>query len=158
VVSTAGRGGTWARGDGVELVLAPGLDVDADAGLRRALTDGIERGYAGTLPPIAADVERYALRAEGETVGVLLLRRDCPVPGEGAVLAVAIDPARRGRAYASKALLAAERRLRVEGVERVAVRVPRTNGRGLYFMLRAGFAATSAVDGDDATWFRRVER
>jgi GNAT superfamily N-acetyltransferase len=65
----------------------------------------------------------------------------------------------RGRACATKALLAAERRLLAEGATRMLARVPRTNGRGLYFMLRAGFTPVTADerphDPGDATWFAR---
>ncbi len=100
------------------------------------------------------------MRAEGAVVGALVLQRDCPSRGVAAVLAVAIDPERRGFACGTKALLLAERRLAAEGIARVTARVPRTNGRGLYFMLRAGYTPEAlrgepARDDGDATWFAR---
>ncbi|HET6549979.1 MAG TPA: GNAT family N-acetyltransferase [Solirubrobacter sp.] len=133
------------------------FDLDAHPGLWRALADGIERTYAGALPPVPPDAECYLVRVEGETAGVLVLRRDAPGAGQAALLAVAVDPAARGRASGTKALLAAERRLRRDGLE-LRARVPRTNGRGLYFMLRAGFTPVAPTEGDDATWFRRRAR
>jgi GNAT superfamily N-acetyltransferase len=72
---------------------------------------------------------------------------------------VAVDPARRGRATATKAILVAERKLAAEGYAPLLVRVPRTNGRGLYFMLRTGFVPVPPGerpdDPDDVTWFAR---
>jgi len=126
-----------------------------DEGLRQAYLDGIERGFEGDAPELPDGVEHYAVRSEGETVGLLAVMHDCPSDGDAAVLAVAIAPASRGHAYGTKALLAAERRLLRDGAERVLVRVPRTNGRGLYFMLRAGFTPSTELDGPEATWFVR---
>ena len=147
-------GGGWARFEGVGLVAAEAAALDV-AGLRQAYIDGIERGFEGDAPELPEGVERYAVRVAGETVGLLAVMRDCPSEGDAAVLAVAIAPAFRGHASGTKALLAAERRLLRDGVRRVLVRVPRTNGRGLYFMLRAGFTPSAGFDGPDATWFVR---
>lgn len=136
------------------LIAAKAAELDTD-GLRQAYIDGIERGFEGEAPGLPEGVERYAVRVKGETVGLLAVMQDCPEADDAAVLAVAIDPAWRGHASGTKALLAAERRLLSDGVERVLVRVPRTNGRGLYFMLRAGFTPGAGFDGADATWFMR---
>jgi GNAT superfamily N-acetyltransferase len=151
----------WARNDGVTLLRDDALDPAAHDGLRQALADGVERGLteAPELPP---DVERYAVRVGGETVGVLGLRRECPGPGLVALAAVAIDPLMRGASLGVRALVAAERRLARDGDGELVARVPRTNGRGLYFMLRAGYAPARDVGGapipdDGATWFRRAE-
>lgn len=146
--------GVWAQLEGVELVVAEAAELESE-GLRQAYLDGIERGFEGEPPVLPEGSERYAVRVEGETVGLLAVMRDCPSPGDAAVLAVAIDPASRGHASGTKTLLAAERRLLSDGVERVLVRVPRTNGRGLYFMLRAGFTPSAGFDGPEATWFVR---
>ncbi len=78
------------------------------------------------------------MRTGGATVGLLALRRDLPAPGAATVVAVAIDPARRGHDLGARALQVAERRLQREGLRECFARVPRNNGRGLYFMLRAG--------------------
>jgi hypothetical protein len=60
-----------------------------------------------------------------------------------------------------RALLLAERALAAEGASRCYALVPRTNGRGLYFMLRCGYApvlgAPPAVIESDVTWFVRLE-
>ena len=136
------------------LVAADAAELDT-GGLRQAYIDGIERGFEGEPPALPEGVERYAVRVEGETVGLLAVMHECPSAGDAAVLAVAVDPASRGHASGTKALLAAERRLLGDGAKRVLVRVPRTNGRGLYFMLRAGFTPSGGFDGADATWFIR---
>lgn len=147
-------GGAWAQLEGVGLVEVAAEELDSE-GLRQAMLDGIERGFEGDTPELPEGAERYAVRAEGETVGLLAVKRDCPSDGDAAVLVVAIEPASRGHAYGTKALLAAERRLLSDGAGRVLVRVPRTNGRGLYFMLRAGFTPSAGPDGPEATWFVR---
>ena len=151
---SGGASEVWAQFEGVDLVAAGAAELDGE-GLRQAYLDGIERGFEGDAPELPDGAERYAVRAEDETVGLLVVMRDCPSVGDAAVLAVAIDPASRGHASGTKALLAAERRLLGDGAERVLVRVPRTNGRGLYFMLRAGFTPSAAFGGPEATWFVR---
>ena len=151
----AGVGATWARGFGVTLARGDAADAATSAGLAHALADGIERGYGGALPPFPEASEWYRVRRSRRTVGVLVLRRDCPDPGAVAVLAIAIDPAERGSATGTKALLAMERQLVREGARRWLARVPRTNGRGLYFMLRAGLTPIPPRDDGDATWFAR---
>lgn len=147
-------GGAWARFEGVGVIASDAALLE-DEGLRQGYLDGIERGFEGEVPALPEGSEQYAVRVGGETVGLLAVMRDCPSEGDAAVLAVAIAPASRGHAYGTKALLAAERRLLRDGVERVLVRVPRTNGRGLYFMLRAGFTPSAEFGGPEATWFVR---
>ena len=56
-----------------------------------------------------------------------------------------------------------ERRLKRNGIDRVIARVPRGNGRGLYFMLRVGYTPlppeeTPPGDDGDVTWFARGGR
>lgn len=154
-------GATWARGFGVTLTHGTPADAETEPGLARALADGIERGYAGDPPTFPETCEWYRVRRvrregrEGRTVGMLVLRRDCPGPGTVAVLAIAIDPDERGSATATKALLAMEQQLTREHVDRWVARVPRTNGRGLFFMLRAGLTPIPPRDAGDATWFAR---
>ena len=82
-------------------------------------------------------------------------------PGVGARIAGGVDPLRRGSAVGARALIAAERRLAREGAGELVTRVPKTNGRGLYFMLRAGYSPVTDIDwasspDDGATWFRRI--
>lgn len=145
----------WARFEDVSLVPSPPIDLEDHPELRQALADGIERGFEGDLPPFPEQAESYLLRAGASDVGLMAVIRDCPTPGSAAVVALAIAPDERGSAYATKALLAAERRLQRDGVERIVTRVPRTNGRGLYFMLRVGFTPVSDPPDDGATWFSR---
>ncbi|MDO9445135.1 MAG: GNAT family N-acetyltransferase [Dehalococcoidia bacterium] len=156
---TPSRPGPWARGLGLTLV-SVGSDVVLGApGLVRALQDGIDRQSDVALPPAPDGATWYAVREGGETVAVALVRRDYPRAGVATLLAVAVDPARRGRATATKAILVAERKLAAEGYAPLLVRVPRTNGRGLYFMLRTGFVPVPPGerpdDPDDVTWFAR---
>ncbi|MQA00978.1 MAG: GNAT family N-acetyltransferase [Dehalococcoidia bacterium] len=156
---TAG-GRVWARFGPVALVSTAGVDLGAAPGLRRALADGIERGYSGEVPAAPAGAKCFLLRVDGETVGVFTLVRGVPGSSKATAYAVAIDPAHRGHSYGVQALLGAERRLAGEGCE-LFTRVPRTNGRGLYFMLRAGFVPVppeAGHDADDVTWFRRGSR
>ena len=155
---SAPRGGPWARGLGVWLRRSPRpLEERLDDGLARALRDGVERGYRGPLPESPPGAEWFAVRAGHETVGLLAFRRDLPRPGEATVLAVAITPQRRGHGYGARALFVAERRLRRDGVRECYARVPRSNGRGLYFVLRAGYAPAPPPLDDGATWFRRSD-
>lgn len=149
----------WARGEGVTLVPFTGpLDGGLDPALERALRDGVERGYEGPLPSAPPHASCMAVRADGETAGLLVFEREMPAPHAATVHAVAIDPARRGHDYGARALLAVERRLRREGVSTFYGRVPRGNGRGLYFMLRAGYSPIAPLLDDGATWFRRWEQ
>jgi GNAT superfamily N-acetyltransferase len=151
----AGR--TWARANGVTLTSITRDAIEVDPWLRRALADGVKRGIEPDIE-LPRDVEWYAIREQRRTVGVLAVRRDYPASGAAALLAVAVAPEHRGRAAGTKAVLAAERKLRSEGYAPVRARVPRTNGRGLYFMLRCGFSplADRPDDAGDATWFGRV--
>ena len=146
--------GTWTRGFGVALVASDGPPGD---GVMRALRDGIERGYGGELPSFPGGAQRLFVRVDGSTVGLLALQRDCPRPGAATFLAAAIDPACRGHGYGARAMLAAERRLRRDGVDDCYARMPRSNGRGLYFMLRCGYAPMQHPPVEDgAAWFRRA--
>lgn len=161
----AARMTPWASGLGVTLVEVRGATRTAlvgDAGIRQALLDGVDRGLNGDPPEIPSTASVFALRegrrTTGASDGILALARDRPRSGEAELLAVAVAPASRGRALATKALLLVERRLAEDGVTRLFVRVPRKNGRGLYYMLRCGFAPvtdTAPRDDGDATWFAR---
>lgn len=158
----------WASGLGVTLVEARGPAREAllaDAGIRQALLDGVDRGLTGDPPALPEAAAVYALRrgrrATGAPDGVVAVARAGPRAGEAALLAVAVAPASRGHSLATKALLLAERRLIEEGAARVLARVPRTNGRGLYYMLRCGFTPVSGEDvpsAGEATWFARRVR
>ncbi len=156
------RGRTWARGFGVALVHAEheGADLESmfEPGTVRGLRDGIERGYEGPLPLLPEAARLLAIHADDDEVGALVVLEGHPEPRAASFLAVAIAPERRGRAYGARALLAAERRLHRAGVRAWYSRVPRTNGRGLYFMLRCGYAPLLHPPVEDgATWFRRFE-
>lgn len=162
------RSTPWASGMGVTLVEVQDTDraaLLADTGIRQALLDGLDRGLSGDPPEIPSTASVFALRegrrTTGPADGIVALARDLPTPGEASLLAMAIAPASRGRALATRALLLVERRLEQDGVARLFARVPRKNGRGLYYMLRCGFTpATDASPRDegDATWFARRTR
>ncbi len=134
-------------------------DAPLTPGIEQALRDGLERGYEGDTPAIPHDVRTYRIDRRGDAVGVLVVRASWPAPTEATIVAIAIDPAHRGRSTAMRALLLAERALAQEGVARVYACVPRTNGRGLYFMLRCGYAPLLGVPATEAardvTWFVR---
>src|SRR5690606_29495863 len=129
----------WTRGPGVALRSATPRDIEAP-GVQRALRDGIERGYEGALPEAPPGCECYSIVAQGQVVGLLAFVRDTPGDGEVTFWAVAIVPEHRAHAYGARALQAAERRLHREGTRAFYMRVPRGNGRGLYFALRCGYA------------------
>ena len=152
------RGGVWSRGHGVTLVP---FDGPLNEGLAQALRDGVERGYEGDPPVAPLGTICMAVRVGGTNVGLLAFERDRPSQGAVIVHVIAIDPDQRGNAYGTHTLFVAERRLRREGVDAFFARVPRTNGRGLYFMLRAGYTPitppAAPTDDDGATWFRRFE-
>ena len=145
----------WARGDGVVLRAAHDEDLTRED-VQRALRDGIERAYKGELPAPPADAEWYAIESADGLVGICALRRAAPHPHAATLHALAILAAQRGHAYGARALFALEQRLARAGVHEYYARVPRTNGRGLYFMLRCGYAPVAPVEDDGATWFRRV--
>ena len=156
----------WAAGLGVTLVEvrdAARTALVTEVGIRQALLDGVDRGLTGDPPEIPATALVFALRegrrTSGPANGVIAVARDRPLNGEAALLAIAIAPTSRGKALATKALLLAERRLIEDGATRVLARVPRTNGRGLYYMLRCGFTPVTGEgaphDAGDATWFAR---
>ena len=156
-VASGARSGAWTRYLGVSLVRSDAARIAAQPALVRALTDGYDRSAAPEMPD--ADGDWFEVREGGDTVGVALVRRDCPTPGQAALLAVATAREARGRATSTKTVLAAERKLAAEGYAPMLVRVPRTNGRGLYFMLRCGFTPVPSSarpdDASDATWFAR---
>ncbi len=130
-----GAGRPWARAEGVSLHKLDALPESP--ALRRALADGVARGYDGPLPAPPAAARLLLVRAEGADVGLLVV---APGPGEAmTLLAVAVAPEERGRSLGLCAVLAAERRLAREGVRALYASVPRGNGRGVYFWLRAGY-------------------
>ncbi|MDA0271618.1 MAG: GNAT family N-acetyltransferase [Chloroflexi bacterium] len=153
--------GAWARGLGLTIVPAEAEALLADPGLVRALLDGIDRGSSGPLPECSHPADWYTVREAGVTTAIAIVRRDFPSPGRAALLGIAVAPAHRGRATATKAVLVIERKLAAEGLAPLLARVPRTNGRGLYFMLRTGFTPVPPEhrpdDPGDATWFARHE-
>lgn len=126
----------WTAGEGLSLRRAP--ELPESPAIRRALRDGVARGYDGPLPPLPEGATLLLLEEEGEAVGALAF---LPGPGASAatLLAVAVAPHRRGRARGLRAVVACERRLRREGVRHLYASVPRGNGRGVYFWLRAGY-------------------
>jgi GNAT superfamily N-acetyltransferase len=151
--------GAWARGLGLTIVPTEADVLLADPGLVRALLDGIDRGSNGPLPECSDTADWYAVREAGVTTAVAVVRRDFPAPGRAVLLGVAVAPEHRGRATATKAVLVIERKLAADGLTPLLARVPRTNGRGLYFMLRTGFTPVPLEhrpdDPGDATWFAR---
>ncbi|MSP22453.1 MAG: GNAT family N-acetyltransferase [Dehalococcoidia bacterium] len=154
----------WARGRGV--VLTP-RDAGAPLtdGLRQALRDGVERGHDGTAegdtPALPLDTRTYTIEVGKREVGLLALRLDWPNVRTATVLALVIDPGARGHAYAARALFTAEQAL-ADDIDRWLAVVPRTNGRGLYFMLRCGYAPLLArplgASSTGVTWFERGPR
>lgn len=162
-MTTRSSGGTWARGMGISLVASDASSILSNPSLHRALADGIEHAFDGPLHEFPDDAEWYLLREQSEDVGVAVVQRNAPRAGDASLWAVAIAPAHRGRATATKAILLIERRLKRDGITRVIVRVPRGNGRGLYFMLRVGYTPLSPEetppgDDGDVTWFARGGR
>ncbi len=160
---TRSSSGVWARGLGISLVAADASSILGNPSLHRALADGIEHAFDGPLHEFPDDVEWFIVRERSEDVGVAVVQRDAPVAGEASLWAVAIAPEHRGRATATKAILVIERRLKRDGIDRVIARVPRGNGRGLYFMLRVGYTPlppeqTPSGDDGDVTWFARGGR
>ena len=158
-----GARGAWARGLGISLLRAEASSILDDPALARALADGIAHGYEGALHEFPDDAAWHVIREARADVGVAVLVPHWPAQHEAALFAVAIAPEHRGRAVASKAVIVIERRLRREGVTRLLARVPRTNGRGLYFMLRVGYTPVLPEDvppgeDGDVTWFARGGR
>ena len=160
---TSPRAVGWAsEGD---LVLREATDEDiADPAVQRALRDNIERGYEGELPAMPGGVACYAIEANQTLVGLLGFRLDTPDVHAMTMDILAIATEERGHAYGTRALLLAEQRLAAEGIVEGYARVPRGNGRGMYFILRCGYAPVRPPShlggGEDqwgagVTWFRR---
>ena len=156
---------TWIRAFGVSLTSTTLAAIEGDPALQRALADGIAHNSTEAVPPLPESAEWFLVREHGEVVGLASVQQAHPRPEEATLLAVAIAPEHRGRATGTKALLAAERKLLRDGASRVLARVPRTNGHGMYFMLRCGYVPVPAderpQDGPgwhDTTWFARVPR
>lgn len=134
--------------------------------MQRAITDGVDRAPEASTPTWPDGVEAFAIIDDSATapapVGLLGVAHDVPTPGDAAVVVLAITRAARGRAAGMRALLVAAARLDRASAHEVWACVPRTNGHGLYFMLRAGFAPVSAATTPagnrypEATWFRRI--
>ena len=125
--AVASTGRPWARAEGVSL---HELDALPEApALRRALADGVARGYDGPLPALPDEARLLLVRAEGAEVGLVAV---APGPGEMAatLLAVAVAHEARGRSLGLRAVLAAERRLSRDGIGELYASVPRGNGRG----------------------------
>ncbi len=163
MTAVVAAGKTWARGLGVSLVATDAATALADPALVRALLDGIAHAHEGPLSEFPSDAEWYLVRESRADVGVAVVQRNAPRAGEASLLGLAVAPEHRGRALASKALLVIERRLARDGIARVLARVSRTNGRGLYFMLRVGYTPVPTVEvpaGEhgDVTWFARGRR
>ena len=152
----------WARGLGITLVETDATSALGAPSLYRALADGIEHAYEGPLHVFPPDATWLLLREHGEDVGVAVVQPHARRADEALLWAVAIAPEHRGRATATKAILLIERRLKRDGIRRVVARVPRTNGRGLYFMLRVGYTplppGEAPEDDADVTWFARGGR
>jgi GNAT superfamily N-acetyltransferase len=153
-VSSRGPTGTWTRALGVTLVHADFATLAGHDDIRRGLLDGIERGIDDRDLEAPHGALTLAIRAGGMTVGVLTARSP-RATRDVEVLALAIAPQHRGHAYGTRALLAAERRWLRDGASRLLVRVPATNGRGLYWMLRCGFTPVAEQPEPGATWFAR---
>lgn len=154
---------TWIRAFGVSLNPTTFAEIEADPSLMHAVADGVAHNFDGTVPPFPERAQWFLVHERGEVVGCASVQREHPRPGEATLLTVAIAPERRGRAAGTKALLAAERKLLRDGASRMLTRVSRTNGHGLYFMLRCGYVPVPVEErpGDepgweDTTWFARV--
>lgn len=149
-----------ARGRG--LTLTEGAGPPTDAAHLDALGDGVARGYRGPLPQVPAAARWLLVRRQGEPAATLAVRLDAPAVGDATVDALAVAAHARGRGTGTWALLLLERRLRALGMlspgGRLHARVSQTNGRGFYFMLRAGFRpchppllTVTGADGDSDT-------
>lgn len=141
----------WTRGDGLVLLRLK------EAPASKFPVGKCERFWHQTGSTNDQDlpsVEWYAIQITEEYVGVLALKRNLPQIQTATIFAIEIIPEHRGQTLGMRALLIAEKKLKREGIDQCYSRVPRNNGRGFYFMLRAGHAPiTPPFKDDDATWF-----
>jgi len=88
--------------------------------------------------------------ADGAAIGLALLGRDFPSPGDATILMLAVDPARRYRGLGGEAGLAVEALARAQlGASRVYVGVPEGRGLAVYFWLRLGFRPLGVAEAPD---------
>lgn len=89
--------------------------------------------------------------ADGEPIGLAVLRAEYPGAADAAITFLAMQPERRFRGLGGEAGLAVEGLARERlGVHRVFVGVPEGRGLAVYFWLRLGFRPLSAVESPDA--------
>ena len=90
--------------------------------------------------------------AEGDAIGLALVRPETPAPGDATISFLAVQPERRYRGLGGETGLALERLVRERlGAWRVYAGVPEGRGLAVYFWLRLGYRPLGIVEAPSAT-------
>ena len=149
----------WTRSKYVSIYDDPALEFLESTEMQMALCDGISRKSDVVPSEVGLDVPGvswHGVRSLGESVGVVGLRSNAPFSGATTLIAVAIIRQYRGNALGTHSVLAVARKMKRDGVKLYGS-VPRTNGSGLYFWLRCGYAPITLKEGASGeTLFRKI--
>ena len=141
--------GFWARYD--EVCLSQGELVknfsDSSTDISKKIIDSL-----GSLEP---EIYRHEIRVQSKNVGELFLMKNIPHENDVTIHSLIVNNIDRGHAYGTKALLAVERKLARVKINNFWAVIPLINGRGMYFLLRAGFTPSHNYDHVELNWFIR---
>ncbi|MBG92721.1 MAG: hypothetical protein CL792_01920 [Chloroflexi bacterium] len=101
------------------------------------------------------EIYRHEIRVKGEEVGELFLMKNIPLDNDVTIHSLVVNDVNRGHAYGTKALLAVERKLSEMMVCNFWAVNLIINGRGTYFLLRAGFTPSQNQGQGELNWFIR---
>lgn len=141
--------GPWARYN--EVSLSQGELVknfsDSVIDISKKIIDSLEFSQM--------EIFRHEIRVQGKNVGELFLMKNTPQKKDVTIHSLTVNGIDRGHAYGTKALLAVERKLSKAEINNFLAVIPLMNGRGMYFLLRAGFTPSQNYDHVELNWFIR---
>ena len=141
--------GPWARYNEVNLSQGELVNNFSDSA-----TD-ISKKIIDSLEFSQTEIFRHEIRVQGKNVGELFLMKNIPQKKDVIIHSLTVNDIDRGHAYGTKALLAVERKLSKAKINNFLAVIPLMNGRGMYFLLRAGFTPSQNYDHAELNWFIR---
>ncbi|MCH2657480.1 MAG: hypothetical protein MKZ81_00520 [Dehalococcoidia bacterium] len=142
-------GGPWARYN--EVIISHGKLVEDHSDPSTDISKKISGSFAISKP----ETFRHQIRVQGNNVGEFFFIKDIPQKKDIIIHSLIINNIDRGHAYGTKALLAVERKLSKTNINNFWAVLPLKNGRGMYFLLRAGFTPLQSNDHAELNWFIR---